>query len=1407
MYNPIATYRLQFHQQFTFSDFEKIISYLQKLGVSTIYASPTFEAAPGSTHGYDGVNPHRINPEIGTEKQLRLISKKLQDKNIGWLQDIVPNHMGVHANNPWLMDVLEKGRRSIYASFFDTGMASDLFQDDKVMMPFLGKALPDVIQSGELKIAYQNKQLRFVYFDNSWPINLQSYIEILRQNSEELPESLKPLIIEINTILKLRDDKKLALKWSAWLVKLSNAIKQSEVKNHLHATLDSVNNNAELLLQLTDEQHYRLCSWEETDKTINYRRFFTVNSLMCLNIQQPEVFKQYHLMIKHLVNEGIFQGLRIDHIDGLYDPETYLHDLRELAGDETYIVAEKILEHGEQLPSQWPLQGTTGYDFLAQVNNLLTDGSSLNKFTHFYEDLVGSSQPVHQQILVKKANILSANMQDELHNLLNYFIKLKLADDRTLKAIGPDNLKNAIAQFLIHCPVYRYYGNQMPLSYGETESIQSILNAIIKENKDLAQACELIDKALLQKPHENRNNYNQRALQFYQRLMQFTGPLMAKGVEDTLMYTYNHFIGHNEVGDAPGAFGLSVKEFHKLMKQRQKQWPLSINGTSTHDTKRGEDVRARLNVLTALPHEWLDAVKHWEKLISNVATKPDANDRYFIYQTIAGAYPMPGQDDDNFGNRLAEYLTKALREGKVNSNWANPNQEYEKAALDFAASLLDQQAEFWASFQKFQLEIVDHGIINSLAQLILKFTCPGVPDVYQGCELWDLSLVDPDNRRPVDYQLRSKLLNKRLPADTAEALTDLWAERYDGHIKLSLTQQLFKLRSAETELFTKGEYIPIKVKGTYKDKVIAFARRYQNQWLVVALPLYTAGICKAQQKDITAIDWKDTRLMLPQEAPAKWQHQSLDLNGRFQDDQLLINEIFRHLPLAVIKLSNPENDRGAGILMHISSLPSAFGIGDLGPGAHTFANFLSRSGQKYWQLLPLNPTAADQNYSPYSSLCSMAGNILLVSPALLAKDGLLDEDDLGDFHLPQSEKVNYPKIEDLKYELFERAYDNFYRLDLKSLKHDFVAFCKAEAYWLDDFALYSALRENHDGQPWYKWSRSFKTRHTPALARFAQRHQRAIDKIKWLQFIFHRQWAQLKAHCRQLNIRLFGDLPFYVSYDSADVWANQEIFALDKHGNMAGIAGVPPDYFNADGQLWSMPVYRWDALKKQGYQWWIDRLRKNTELFDLLRLDHFRAFSAFWVVPQGDTTAKNGKWVQAPGIDFFNKVKHALGNQLPFVAEDLGDIDVSVFKLRDHFELAGMKVLQFAFGDEAAQSIYMPHNYDPNFFVYTGTHDNNTTIGWYNKDAGKQVIKQIETYTGAQVKSKNASKILTRMAYASTAKVAIIPMQDVLGLDEKSRMNNPSVAENNWLWRMMPKLLTDDIASELIALVKMYNRQ
>ena len=906
MYKPIATYRLQFNKDFTLSDFENIFSYLKKLGVGTIYASPIFQSVPGSTHGYDVVNPTKINKEIGTEEQLLAISRKLKSDEIGWLQDIVPNHMDVHPNNVWLMDVLEKGRQSKYTDFFDTGFTSDLFAHERIMIPFLNDTQDEAIECGELKIAFKDGKLVFKYFENYWPLNKRSYARLLHNDEKDL---------------KTKD--------------------QTDVEQ----MLTDANNDKQLIKKLAAEQYYRLCSFEETDKTINYRRFFIVNSLLCINIQQPKVFKAYHQLIKKMLNEDVFQGLRIDHIDGLYDPEKYLQNLRSLGGDNTFIVAEKILERGEQLPLNWPIEGTTGYDFLAQVNNLLTYSSSEKKLTSYYQDLIKDTTPISQQILKNKSAILSNHMSGELDNLYHYFLKLKLVDDTKLTNIGPETLKQTIGQILIHCPIYRYYGNQASLNKLHSVAFEKILDRVAK-NKQLKPAVELLKKTFLKHPLKNTNAFNERVLKFSQRLMQFSGPLMAKGVEDTLMYIYNRFIGHNEVGDAPDAFGITINDFHKFIKMRQRQWPLALNATSTHDTKRGEDVRARLNVLTAIPDVWLAMVKQWQKLESD-SPIPDANDKYFIYQTITGAYPMPGQSEDNFIERFKEYLIKALREGKQNSNWAKPNETYEKATLDFASKLLDKQSLFWHYFTKFQLQIADYGIINSLVQVLLKFTCPGVPDVYQGCELWNLSLVDPDNRRPVDYKFRETLLDNLSADNNPIHFAEFWTHRYDGEIKLWLTQQLFALRKIQNNLFIEGEYIPLKVKGTYKNHIIAFARRHQNQWLIISAPLYSAVICNQQQTDPLNINWEDTRIVVPPEAPEKWTS-ALSINDKFNGEgELLISVIFKNAPFNILKAAITENNRGSGILMHISSLPSGFGIGDMVPDTKNFANFLSRCGQKY----------------------------------------------------------------------------------------------------------------------------------------------------------------------------------------------------------------------------------------------------------------------------------------------------------------------------------------------------------------------------------------------------------------------------------------------------------------------------
>ncbi|TSJ41033.1 malto-oligosyltrehalose synthase [Mucilaginibacter corticis] len=1313
-FNPAATYRIQFHKDFNFKDFEAVLPYLERLGISAIYASPIFRAVPGSMHGYDVTDPLEINPEIGTLTQLRAISKKLKALGIAWIQDIVPNHMAYHADNHWLTDVLEKGPLSAYKDYFD------LFTGP-VMAPFLGGELQEVIEKGELTIAREKGKFVFKYFDNTWPLNSRS--------AEKL-------------------DKK----------------------------LQQVNRDKDLLTEIAGEQFYRLCSWKETDQKINYRRFFTVNGLICLNIQRPEVFPHYHQLIVELLDEGVFQGLRVDHIDGLYDPGLYLRNLRELAGDQAYIIVEKILEQGESMPN-WPVQGNTGYDFLSLVNNLFTSQHYQSLFTRFYRDLAKTDKPIGRQILEKKALILNRSMSGELDNLTSLFFKYGQADEY--------KLRRTIAAFLVNCPVYKYYGTKE-----EHKAILAILKKISDESPDLAGTVKALKKVLLDSadPH------------FYHRLMQFTGPLMAKGVEDTLMYTYNRFIDHNEVGDSPAAFGTGVQDFHRQMISRLQNWPLSMNATATHDTKRGEDVRCRLNVLSDMGQEWLAQVVSWQELNKGLKTDaaPDANDEYFIYQTLAGSYPMPGEKEDDYRERLAAYLEKMLREGKQHSDWAAPDLDYEAATKKFAAGLLDRHVPFWKSFSRFLARAADFGVVNSLSQVVLKFLCPGVPDVYQGCEHWDLSLVDPDNRRPVDYAGHEKLLagDKWNP----DVLQALWENRFDGQLKVKLTGLLLQERKKNAEFFKNSDYLPLTVSGKYRENVIAFARKFKQQWYLVALPLHAAALCSAQDCTLAELDWGDTRLELPPGAPRTFSNLLLPLKP-----ELNIQELFSVVPLAILKAEPPVNERGAGMLLPVFSLPAPFGIGDLGPGATAFADLLYRCGQKYWQLLPLSPVDAASLYSPYSANSSMAGNVLLISPELLHHDRLLSAEDLERSEITDRGRVDYARAGQIKEHLFELAWDNFRERAGHHLQTAFQDFCDKEAAWLGDYALYAQLKIHFRGKPWHQWPGGYRLRKPAALKRFTHQYEDAILKTKWLQFIFSRQFFALKAYCNEKDIRLFGDLPFYVSYDSADVWANPEFFSLDKNGKLMEVAGVPPDYFNANGQLWGMPVFRWDRLAATGFAWWLQRINKNLEYYDLLRLDHFRAFSNYWAVPAGEDTAINGQWKAAPGKKLFELLLKELGN-LPFVAEDLGDIDQAVYRLRDDFNLPGMKVLQFAFGEDLPVSAHAPHNYTPDFIVYTGTHDNNTTKGWYRTEADETVQAHLKQYTGRSVSPITISRIFISLAYASVAKIAIIPLQDWLGLDETARMNIPADILDNWTWRLSPKQLLSIPEKQLEAEVLRYNR-
>jgi malto-oligosyltrehalose synthase/4-alpha-glucanotransferase len=1344
MYNPIATYRIQFHKDFNFEDFEKIISYLQKLGVRTIYASPILASTSGSIHGYDGIDPEKVNPEIEAEDEFKRIVQLLNANGIGWLQDIVPNHMAFDMANKWLWDVLEKGQSSEYAMFFDIDWDNEL-TGKKLMVPFLSEPIENLIRNGDVSIGVVDGKKVLECSGINYPLN---------------HESLE-LIADINII----------------------------------------NHDKEKLVKIIEQQFYRLCHWQETDTKINYRRFFTINGLICLNIQDDYVFNRYHSLIKKFVNEGLIDGLRIDHVDGLYNPKKYVSDLRRLAGEETFVVVEKILAPGEELERQWPAQGTTGYDFLAVVNNLLTNRLAKNKFEKFCRQFTGDNIPVQKQIQDKKALVLYNHMQGELTNLLHLFKKGALLNNEERLDVSDEELKSSIGEFLVRCPVYRYYGGSFPLSPREENNIKAILDDIELHQPQLLFALNLLRLTLIEKPHQEDKEYCDRVLHFYRRCMQFTGPLMAKGVEDTLMYSYNNFIGHNDVGDAPDAFGYSIEEFHQFMIDRQANWPMSINATSTHDTKRGEDTRARLAVLTDIANEWIQTVKQWHKLNrSAISQRPDKNDEYFIYQSLIGAYPMT-EGDDGIESRMHAYLEKSLREAKRHSNWVSPDIEYEEKAKGFLSGLLNTDSEFYKNFSVFFRKIVDHGIINSLTQLILKFTCPGIPDVYQGTELWDLSLVDPDNRRPVDYQLRFDILNdlQDHPAD----VRTLWKERYSGKIKLWLTHQLFLERSKSEDVFKHGMYLQIEVKGRYKDNVIAFARIYEKQWYIIAVPLHIAQVCSAQKCEPINVDWVNTRLVVPGHAPTNWNGLLSDVES--QDREIMISDIFSEIPLQLLVSTQINDKRKAGILAAISSLPSKYGVGDIGPAAYDFADFLHKSCQTYWQLLPLNPISASSSYSPYSSISAMAGNILLISPELLVDAGLLSREDLSGEVLPSTNTADYQGAEQLKLNLLEKAYRHYINGDFPELKIKFNRYCTTQKYWIDDFSMFVVLKRKFDNVPWYQWEDDYKSGDIKTLTNFSLQYKDELDKVKWFQFVFSLQWKDLKCYCGARGIKLFGDVPFYVNHDSADVWANRAFFSLEASGNMTGIAGVPPDYFSKDGQLWSMPTFNWQELKAKGYDWWIKRLKRNLELFDLIRLDHFRAFAEYWEVPAGEETARNGEWFPGPGEHFFEIVKSELGKS-PFIAEDLGDNMEAVYRLRNAVGLPGMKVLQFAFGNNMADSVDIPHNYPENCIVYTGTHDNNTTIGWFNYEVKKEDRRRLQEYVGKKVTENNVNEVLSRLAYASVAETVILPLQDILRLDERNRMNTPGSGDRNWLWRFTLNQLTPELERQLREWTRIYNR-
>ena len=924
---PIATYRLQFTPDFGFDAAAAIAPYLAELGISDIYASPILMPRRGSQHGYDVVDARVINPELGGAERFETLAQLVKKLGLGWVQDIVPNHMAFDSQNQMLVDVLENGSDSSYHEFFDINW-NHLYEGirGRVLAPFLGKFYGDCLESGELQLRYNEQGLAVYYYDFRFPIRIESYYRVLTYDLGRLRARLErshPHFVKLLGVLYLlkyipsgeegraRYDQISFIKQMLW--ELWNG--SPEVREFIEENIRIFNGEVgkpesfDLLDSLLDEQFFRLSYWKVGNEELNYRRFFTINDLISLRIEDARVFDFTHELILKLVAEEKISGLRIDHIDGLYDPAQYLNRLREQA-PYAYLVVEKILEHGENLPVNWPCQGTSGYDFLGMVNGLFCDPAAERDFTALYHAFTGDATPCETLIDRNKRMIVAKHLAGDIDNLAHLLKRIseryRYASDFTLYG-----LKMALVEVLVQFPVYRTYIGRAGASRADQDYIRQVIDRARPNLPNFRNELEFIERFLrLEYDEHMAAEDKDQWLQFVMRLQQFTGPLMAKGVEDTVFYVYNRLLSLNEVGAGPLQFGIDLDEFHAFNQHRVACWPHAMNASATHDTKRGEDVRARLNVLSELPAEWERLLRQWHEI--NLERKvavggrlaPENDDEYLLYQTLLGAYPFDLAEYPTFIERIKAYLIKATREAKVHTNWLEPNSPYEDALLTFVERVLQSGREnpFLQSFLPFQRRIQHYGILNSLAQTLLKLTTPGLPDFYQGTELWDLSLVDPDNRRPVDFERRGALLRElqaRAGGNLLHLFKELLAAPEDGRVKLFLIFRALQARRAEPELFQHGAYQKLTVIGSLKGHVVAFARELGERRAVVVAPRFPSGLVKDGEYPLGEAVWHETRVLPPAGSRLRWRDA---LTGQTvqSEEALWLREVLRHFPMALL---------------------------------------------------------------------------------------------------------------------------------------------------------------------------------------------------------------------------------------------------------------------------------------------------------------------------------------------------------------------------------------------------------------------------------------------------------------------------------------------------------------------------
>ncbi|HUP62707.1 MAG TPA: malto-oligosyltrehalose synthase [Thermoanaerobaculia bacterium] len=876
---PIATYRLQFNARFTFQDARRIAKYLSHLGISDVYASPILRPRKGSEHGYDIVDPSALNPELGTEEDFDALHRELQKRGLGFVLDIVPNHLAASHENAWWMSVLENGLQSRFLHYFDID-----WRDNKVLLPILGHPYGETLESRRISLGFDAEGFFFTYYDKRLPFAPGSYHLVLRECIDALPDG--GVAVELRDLVQ--NDAVIAnsrfLKDTLWRIHEQSP----EFRGALASVIARINGDADALDRVLSAQCYRLAYWRIASETINYRRFFDVTDLVGLKVENPEVFEARNRRIFDLMAEGKVTGLRIDHIDGLFDPYNYLTKLQlrfsplsPPSGERvrvrgSYIVVEKILAPNETLCPSFPVAGTTGYDFLDIVNALFVDPNGLAQLTDFYRTYTGITTPFDDLVYERKKQVIEQLFSGEMRALGLHLGALAVAD-RNARDFAPSELQAALLEITACLPVYRTYMREGQVS----ESDRAFIARAIGEARRRARAnvdarlFDFLELVLRLEPPAYIAAEREKWTAFVMRWQQFTGRVMAKGVEDTAFYNYNRLVSLNEVGGEPGRTQFDpVAELHARNERIARDWPHTMNATSTHDTKRSEDVRARIDVLSEIPDVWQREVARWTRMNAPLKRDgvPHPNEELLIYQTLAGVFDSAG-----VAERLRAYLEKAAREAKTHTSWITPNAEYESALKDFATRLLEHEP-FVNVFRRFHRRIAFHGFLNSLAQLVLKVCSPGVPDFYQGTELWDYTLVDPDNRRPIDYEHRVALLKRKFRPPAT--LLRHWP---DGRIKLFVTARSLATRARHIESF-QGAYRAV---DTGTPNAVAFLR---GDDVLVVTPRLTTQLGNALPLGDV---WRDHRLAID----GRWQNA---FTGEVMED-LALRNVFASFPVAILE--------------------------------------------------------------------------------------------------------------------------------------------------------------------------------------------------------------------------------------------------------------------------------------------------------------------------------------------------------------------------------------------------------------------------------------------------------------------------------------------------------------------------